>query len=94
MYEYPGRWALRRTDRFLIAYGGLILLIGVFALFISIMSFVEFIDLSPILRRFDLLTYTALIVGALDLLCGLLLAVSRGQEEKDLKEVFIVEGEG
>ena len=69
-----------KTDRLLIAYGGLILLVGIFMLFLSIMSLTKFIDLTPLIQRSDLLIYSSLVVGALDLVCGILLAFSKKQE--------------
>ena len=79
-----------KADRYLIAYGGIILLSGIFMLFLSIASLIKFIDPTPLLRHPDLLIYASLVVGALDLLCGILLALSKGgvtrvEEEGPLK---------
>lgn len=87
-----------KADRYLIAYGGLILLSGIFMLFLSIASLIKFIDPTPLLGRPDLLTYSSLVVGALDLVCGVLLALSKGGvtkvEEEGLPEKSIGSTEG
>lgn len=79
---------LRKTDRFLIAYGGIILLIGIFTLFLSIVSFINFIDPTPLLRRPEILIYASLVVGVLDLICGVLLALSKRGVTKVEEEVL------
>lgn len=71
---------MRKADRLLIAYGGLILLIGISLLFLSIVSIIKFIDPAPLLRRPALLIYVSLAVGVLDLICGVLLALLRRPE--------------